>query len=96
MMVEIAVEHESTRLGAPFANVLTPTAVQLPTLQDVSMLIGKETGNFWEKEKLKKKKRKEKNQNTILTLFLQNSGFAMTETTIPNVTMMEVIVAAIT
>ena len=46
MMEEIAVEHESTRLGAPFANVLTPTAVQLPTLQDVSMLIGKETGNF--------------------------------------------------
>ena len=50
MMVEIAVEHESTRLGAPFANVLTPTAVQLPMLQDVSMLIGKEIGNFWKKK----------------------------------------------
>ena len=46
MMVEIAVGQGLIRLGAPFANVLTPTAVQLPTLQDVSMLIGKETGNF--------------------------------------------------
>ena len=61
MMEEIAVEHESTRLGAPFANVLTPTAVQLPTLQDVSMLIGKETGNFWKKKIL----------NTILILICE-------------------------
>ena len=55
-MEEIAVEHESTRLGAPFANVLTPTAVQLPMLQDVSMLIGKETGNLVKKNEKKKKK----------------------------------------
>ena len=66
MMEEIAVEHESTRLGAPFANVLTPTAVQLPTLLDVSMLIGKETGNFGKKIKIKKKKR----IGTPLLLFL--------------------------
>ena len=46
MMVEIAVDQELIRHGAHFANVLIPTAVQLPMLLDVSMLIGKGTGNF--------------------------------------------------
>ena len=45
------------------------------------------------KKELKKKK-KESEQHSYF--ILQNSGFAMTETTIPNVTMTEVIVAAIT
>ena len=46
MMVEIAVDQELIRHGAHFANVLIPTAVQLPMLLDVSMLIGKGTGKF--------------------------------------------------